>query len=93
MSVVPGKKVKPIDIVSRITAPTLFIAGENDPTVYPWHTKTLYDKATCKKGFKLFNRMVWIFSFNIWIIIFNSKSNSRIIWCRINCFRNIRDSN
>ncbi len=40
--------------VDKIKAPTLFVAGENDPTVYPWHTEKLYEKATCKKDFVLF---------------------------------------
>ena len=46
------KKTKPIDIVDKIKAPTLFIAGEKDPTVHPWHTKELYDKAICSKKYK-----------------------------------------
>ncbi len=47
-------KIKPIDIVEKINIPTLFIAGEKDPTVYYWHTKSLYDKAVCEKKFELF---------------------------------------
>ena len=47
-------KIKPINIINKIKVPTLFIAGEKDPTVYPWHTKTLYDNATCEKHFELF---------------------------------------
>jgi len=54
MSVIPFRKTKPIDVVNKITVPTLFVAGEKDPTVYPWHTKLLYDKASCPKYFKLF---------------------------------------
>ena len=50
----PQKKVKPIDIIDKITIPTLFIAGDKDPTVYAWHTQLLYEKALCKKDFKLF---------------------------------------
>lgn len=46
------EKVKPIDIVDKIKVPTLFIAGEKDPTVHPWHTKELYDKAICPKKYK-----------------------------------------
>jgi len=53
-SFIVRKKFKPIDIVDEITAPTLFIAGKNDPTVFPWHTKALFDKATCPKKFELF---------------------------------------
>lgn len=49
-----GKKIKPIDIVDKIETPVLFIAGEKDPTVYPWHTEELYKKAVCKKKYKLF---------------------------------------
>lgn len=33
------RKEKPIDLVQKITVPTLFIAGEKDPTVCPWHTQ------------------------------------------------------
>lgn len=56
MSIIPFKKVKPIDVITNVTVPTLFIAGENDPTVYPWHTKKLYDKAVCQKDFKLYKK-------------------------------------
>jgi pimeloyl-ACP methyl ester carboxylesterase len=48
----PLKKIKPIDIVNKIKVPTLFIAGEKDPTVHSWHTKELYNKAVCKKEYK-----------------------------------------
>lgn len=47
-------KQKPIDFVQNIKTPTLFIAGEKDPTVLPWHTETLFQKATCKKDYKVF---------------------------------------
>lgn len=53
-SLIIHKKPKAIDFVDKITAPTLFIAGENDPTVYPWHTEKLFQKATCRKDYKLF---------------------------------------
>ncbi|MGN0030635.1 MAG: alpha/beta hydrolase [Candidatus Gastranaerophilaceae bacterium] len=46
------KKIKPIDVVNKIKAPTLFVAGENDPTVHAWHTKELYEKAVCPKKYK-----------------------------------------
>ena len=49
-----GKRTNPIDIVDKIESPTLFIAGEKDPTVYPWHTEELYKKAICKKKYELF---------------------------------------
>lgn len=49
-----GKKISPIDVVDKIKAPTLFLAGEKDPTVHSWHTKSLYEKAKCEKHFELF---------------------------------------
>ena len=49
-------KDRPIDFVDRITVPTLFLAGEKDPTVFPWHTEALFDKAVCEKQFKLFEK-------------------------------------
>ncbi|MBQ8887344.1 MAG: alpha/beta fold hydrolase [Candidatus Gastranaerophilales bacterium] len=48
------KKIKPIDIIEKVTCPTLFLAGEKDPTVCSWHTEELYKKAVCKKGYELF---------------------------------------
>lgn len=48
------KKIKPIDIIEKVNCPTLFIAGEKDPTVHSWHTQILYDKAKCIKQYKLF---------------------------------------
>ena len=58
ISIRPGlvnlKKTKPIDIVNKIECPTLFVAGEKDPTVYYIHTKELCDKAKCKKKYELF---------------------------------------
>lgn len=47
-------KIKPVDIVNRITAPVLYIAGEKDPTVCAWHTKALFDKAPKNNSFELF---------------------------------------
>lgn len=49
-----GKKIRPIDIIENVEAPTLFIAGEKDVTVKAWHTKSLYRSAKCKKRFELF---------------------------------------
>ncbi|MEE3349673.1 MAG: alpha/beta fold hydrolase [Candidatus Gastranaerophilaceae bacterium] len=51
---IPLKKIKPTDIIDKVECPVLFLAGEKDPTVHCWHTKELYDKALCKKEFKLF---------------------------------------
>jgi len=48
------KKEKPIDFVDKLTVPTLFISGEKDPTVFPWHTRTLYENAVCEKDYILF---------------------------------------
>lgn len=47
-------KIKPIEVVKKIKVPTLFIAGEKDPTVFAWHTETLYNEAECKKQYKCF---------------------------------------
>lgn len=50
------KKDRPIDFVDKINVPTMFIAGEKDPTVFPWHTENLYNNAVCKKEYKLFKK-------------------------------------
>ena len=49
-----GKKDKPVNVVDMIKVPTLFVAGERDVTVYPWHTELLYEKAVCEKRYELF---------------------------------------
>lgn len=51
---IPLNKIKPVEIIKNLSIPTLFIAGEKDPTVYPWHTEELYNKARCPKEYKLF---------------------------------------
>ena len=48
------KKTKPINVIEKVNCPTLFIAGENDPTVFPWHTEELFKKAICTKKYELF---------------------------------------
>ncbi len=58
-SVRPGnillKKINPIDVINEIKcAPVLFITGENDPTIHPWHSKRLYEKAQEKKSLSIF---------------------------------------
>lgn len=53
-SVISHKKIKPIEIIEKINVPTLFIAGEKDPTVHPWHTKALFEKAVCRKHYEVF---------------------------------------
>lgn len=41
-----SKKVAPIDVIQDIDSiPVLFVAGEKDPTIYPWHAQELYNKA------------------------------------------------
>ena len=40
--IIPRKKIKPVDIIKEVKSPTLFVAGEKDPTVFPWHTEELY---------------------------------------------------
>ena len=40
------EKIRPIDIVQDISPiPSLFLAGKKDPTVHPWHTEELFEKA------------------------------------------------
>lgn len=53
-SLIIGKKISPINVVNKIEVPTLFIAGEHDKTVFPWHTESLFRKAKCKKRYELF---------------------------------------
>lgn len=48
------KKLKPVDIVNKIVCPVLFVAGKNDPTVFEWHTRTLFNCAVCPKHYELF---------------------------------------
>ena len=59
LSIRPGnmfmKKERPIDHIQDIyPTPVLFLAGEKDPTVYPWHAKALYDKANEPKYLQIF---------------------------------------
>jgi len=49
-----ASKIRPVDSVKALKVPALFIAGEKDPTVCPWHTEKLYNTATCPKTYKLF---------------------------------------
>ncbi len=53
-SLIMRKKIKPVEIVKEVCAPTLFVAGRKDPTVCPWHTEKLYEDALCPKKFELF---------------------------------------
>jgi len=42
------KKIKPIDEISKIKIPIMFIAGEKDPIIKVWHNKELYKKSKSK---------------------------------------------
>ncbi len=53
-SVVIRKKVRPVDVVDKLTIPTLFVCGARDVTVKPWHTKLLYERAVCEKRLEVF---------------------------------------
>ncbi|MFA5008617.1 MAG: alpha/beta fold hydrolase [Candidatus Omnitrophota bacterium] len=44
------KKEKPIDNVNKLTVPVLYIHGEKDWVIRPWHSKALYDKTTSRKN-------------------------------------------
>lgn len=53
-SLIICKKTKPIDVVDKISIPTLFITGKKD-TITPFeYTKKLFNKAKCKKLFEVF---------------------------------------
>jgi pimeloyl-ACP methyl ester carboxylesterase len=59
LSIRPGnillKKVNPIDVIQKIIcAPILFLTGGSDPTVHPWHSQELYNKASEKKSLTVF---------------------------------------
>ncbi|MDD5016360.1 MAG: alpha/beta hydrolase, partial [Atribacterota bacterium] len=43
------KKEKPIDNVAKIQIPILYIHGEKDWVIKPWHSQALYDKTQSKK--------------------------------------------
>ncbi len=43
------KKDKPINVVDKIQCPILFLHGEADWLIKPWHAKALYEKATAQK--------------------------------------------
>lgn len=40
------KKTKPIDVVGRIKIPILFVQGDHDWLIQPWHAQKLYERAT-----------------------------------------------
>ena len=43
------KKEKPIDNVAKLSVPILYIHGEKDWVIRPWHSKKLHAKTTSKK--------------------------------------------
>lgn len=47
------KKVKPIDIVGKITIPIYFMHGLEDWLILPWHSKVLFKAANCLKKIDL----------------------------------------
>lgn len=48
------EKIRPIDVVDKISAPTLFIVGDLDTIIRFEDTKSLFDKAKCEKRYELF---------------------------------------
>lgn len=55
MGRINGEKIKPIDEISKIKIPILFIAGNKDPIIYSWHNDDLYKTANIK------NKRVFVF--------------------------------
>ncbi|MDD4954900.1 MAG: alpha/beta fold hydrolase [Candidatus Omnitrophica bacterium] len=43
------KKEKPIDNIEKINIPVLYIHGEKDWVIRPWHSQALYDKTVSSK--------------------------------------------
>lgn len=59
LSIRPGnvllKKINPIDVIQKIkSAPILFMTGGNDPTIHPWHSYELYNRACERKSLSVF---------------------------------------
>jgi len=50
------KKEKPINKVSEVKCPALFVHGENDWVIKPWHSQALFEKAQCKKEIVVFSK-------------------------------------
>lgn len=49
------KKTNPIDIVMNISPiPSLFLGGSKDPTIFPWHTELLFEKAKKPSSIEIF---------------------------------------
>jgi pimeloyl-ACP methyl ester carboxylesterase len=43
------KKEKPIDNIGKIKIPVLYIHGDKDWVIKPWHSQVLYEKTTSRK--------------------------------------------
>ncbi|MCK5215131.1 MAG: alpha/beta fold hydrolase [Candidatus Omnitrophica bacterium] len=43
------KKTKPVDVVHKVRAPTLYMHGEDDWLIKPWHSEELYGKTLSEK--------------------------------------------
>jgi pimeloyl-ACP methyl ester carboxylesterase len=50
------KKDKPLNVISRVRCPVLFIHGEADWLIKPWHSRALYDRAAGEKALRLIPR-------------------------------------
>jgi pimeloyl-ACP methyl ester carboxylesterase len=47
------KKNKPIERIKEIRTPVLFIHGEQDWVIKPWHSKVLYEQTPCKRALEI----------------------------------------
>ena len=56
-SIRPGwpwhKKIKPIDVVHQIEAPVLFVHGQKNWLIRPWHSEKLFEKALGHKRLEI----------------------------------------
>lgn len=43
------KKHRPVDVIGQVRCPTLFVHGEKDWLIQPWHSRVLFDRAVCPK--------------------------------------------
>jgi fermentation-respiration switch protein FrsA (DUF1100 family) len=48
------KKERPIDNVDKLEIPVLYLHGEKDWVIKPWHSQSLYDKTKSKKRIVIF---------------------------------------
>lgn len=95
LSIRPGnillKKTNPVDIIQNIiSTPILLMTGGKDPTVYPWHSKELYNKACVKKSLLIFkdnfhaedlyinSREKFMFTCNDWFSSLQISSNQSL---------------